>query len=79
MSIIFSTKVQKYKTVAEANPLLREIFFTMVFLHFGEVFHIRPRNGNIISLSYVIDAKNFLVHLIHFGAITFLGTVPHAT
>ena len=38
MSISFSTKVQKYKTVAEANPSLKEKFFTMVFLNFGEVF-----------------------------------------
>jgi len=60
MSIIFSTKVQKYKTVAEANPLLRENFFTMVFLNFGEVFQIWPGNGNIISLSYIIDSKNNL-------------------
>ena len=38
MSISFSTKVQKYKTVAEANPSLKEKIFTMVFLNFGEVF-----------------------------------------
>ena len=75
----FSMKMQKYKTVAEANPLLREFLLlqwtnktkcclistvTTVFLHFGEVFQILFRNRNIISLSYVIDVKNFFVHVI---------------
>ena len=56
MSIIFYTKVQKYKTVAEANPLLRENFFKLSFPHFGEVFHISLTKQNNICLSHVIDA-----------------------
>ena len=60
VTLIFSMKVQEYKTVAEANPSLQKKFFTMVFLYFGEVFHIRPRNGNIISLTLSCEVARFI-------------------